>query len=430
MNTGGDLLNLACEKIAELEVPAFIKDSELRYVAVNRAYAAFFREDPQAFVGKTDGELFGHQEDGVRDDRERQVVVFGDDQTTLVFDPHGHERYPLRLERFFGDDDAIYVFGLFDEAPPRVVPERRPAARAATKRATAAVSATAPHPADLFNATLEDLPVATYVRDASHRIVFVNRAFVEMTGVPREALVGKTEHECFPERGDEYYQANCRTLEDGVTWEQEDIFRRSDGIVVPVISRASRVVTANGDRYMVGSITDISQLKNREAQLIEAQNDAEGLHQHVESLLRSMPVGILILDADYIIEYANDAFQDMLEAEAPIDIVGWHYRDFLAYNVRRSGSQSVEADLEALFNSRVAGFSDDENATTSRAETISGRILAIRSKRLATGKILITYSDITALHQREQESVLYRTTIEQLPVPVFIRDKEHRFVFA
>ncbi|MBU3962469.1 MAG: PAS-domain containing protein [Alphaproteobacteria bacterium] len=424
MNTGGDLLNLACEKIAELEVPAFIKDSELRYVAVNGAYAAFFREKPEAFAGKTDRELFGRLEDGVRDDRERQVIVFGDEQTTLVFDPYGQERYPLRLERFFGDDDAIYVFGLFDEAPSRVVRSKRSAARAAPK--PVAVE----NPVDLFHATLEDLPVATYVRDADHRMAFVNRAFVEMVGVSKDALIGKTEHECFPARGDEYYQANCRTLEEGVASEQEDVFRREDGVVVPVISRASRIEMANGDRYMVGSITDISLLKNREAQLIEAQNDAEGLHQHVESLLRSMPVGILILGADYDIEYANDAFYDMLEAEAPIDMTGWHYRDFLAYNVRRGGSQTVDADVDALFNSRVARFADTENDTTSRAETMSGRILAIRSKRLDTGKILITYSDITALHQREQESVLYRTAIEQLPVPVFIRDSERRLIFA
>lgn len=424
MNTGGDLLNLACEKIAELEVPAFIKDSELRYVSVNGAYAAFFRERAEAFVGKTDRELFGRLEDGVRDDRERQVVVFGDEQTTLIFDPHGHERYPLRLERFFGDDDAIYVFGLFDEAPSRSARSRRPAAKAAPK------AVAAQNPGDLFHATLEDLPVATYVRDADHRMVFVNRAFVDMVGVPKEALIGKTEHECFPDRGDEFYEGNRHVLEEGITCAQEDVFRRRDGVVAPVISRASRIEMANGDRYMVGSITDISLLKNREAQLVEAQNEAEGLHQHVESLLKSMPVGILILGADYAIEYANDAFYDMLEADAPIDLIGWHYRDFLAYTVRRGGSQSVEADVEALFVKRVSQFGDTENDTTSRAETMSGQILAIRSKRLATGKILITYSDITALHKREQESVLYRTAIEQLPVPVFIRDSERRLIFA
>ncbi|MHB0951844.1 MAG: PAS domain-containing protein [Allorhizobium sp.] len=430
MNTGGDLLNIACEKIAELEVPAFIKDSELRYVIVNDAYAWFFQEEPEVFAGKTDRELFGHLEDGVRDDRERQVVVFGNEQTTLVFDPLGHGRYPLRVERFFGDDDSIYVFGMFEETPVAETlaggADNAPTAAKEPAESTAKSNGSD----ELFLATLEDLPVATYVRGADHRMVFVNAAFVDMVGVPKERLLGKTEHECFPARGDEYHAANRRTLEDGVTFEAEDVFHRPDGTVVPVISRASRIVTPSGGRYMVGSITDISTLKSRETQLIEAQDEAEGLHRHVESLLRSMPVGVLILAADYVIDYANDAFYDMLEAETPIDMAGWHYRDFLAFNLRRIGSKNVEADLDRVFEKRMTQFSEAESVGTTRAETLSGRILAIRSKRLVSGKILITYSDITALHQREQESVLYRAAIEQLPVPVFLRDEDHRLIFA
>ena len=427
---GGDLLNIACEKIAELEAPAFIKDSELRYVTVNDAYARFFREEPEAFAGKTDRELFGHLDDGARDDRERQVVVFGDEQTTLVFDPLGHGRYPLRIERFFGDDDSIYVFGMFEEVPSSETPMERREEKPTAARLSAEGMATTHDSDELFLATLEDLPVATYVRDARHRMVFVNAAFVDMVGLPKERLLGKTEHECFPERGDEFHAANRLTLEEGVTFEAEDVFHRPDGIVVPVIARASRIVTPSGRRYMVGSITDISTLKTRETQLIEAQDEAEGLHRHVESLLRSMPVGVLILAVDYTIDYANDAFYDMLEAETPVDMAGWHYRDFLAYNLRRIGSKNVEADLDRVFEKRMTQFSEAESVGTTRAETLGGRILAIRSKRLASGKILITYSDITALHQREQESVLYRTAIEQLPVPVFIRDGERRLIFA
>lgn len=432
MNTGGDLLNVACDKIADLNVPAFVKDSQLRYVAVNDAYARFFQEVPGAFAGKTDHDLFGHLQDGVRDDRERQVVVFGDEQTTLVMDPIGHGRYSLRVERFFGDDDSIYVFGMFEEVPSAKMPAGRPdnSPTVAGEPVPAEPMTTLHGSDELFLATLEDLPVATYVRDARHRMVFVNAAFVDMVGVPKERLLGKTEHECFPARGDEYRAANRRTLEDGVTFEAEDVFHRPDGTVVPVISRASRIVTPSGGRYMVGSITDISTLKSRETQLIEAQDEAEGLHHHLESLMRSLPVGVLILAADYEIDYANDAFYDMLETEAPVDMAGWRYRDFLAYNVRRGGSKNVEADVDRIFDKRVAQFSGVQSSTTSRAETLCGRVLAIRSKRLASGKILITYSDITALHQREQESVLYRAAIEQLPVPVFLRDEDHRLIFA
>ncbi|MHA7968354.1 PAS domain-containing protein [Rhizobium sp. CAU 1783] len=430
------MLNLACEKIADLEVPAFIKDSELRYVAVNDAYARFFRQERQAFAGKTDRELSGRFDSDMRDDRERQVVVFGDEQTTLVFDPFGTDRYPLRIERFFGDDDSIYLFGMFEEVPRRASDDRpRDPGRAAQASVEASVEATDLDAGDegtneLFRATLEDLPVATYVRDASHRMVFANSAYSQLVGLSRERLIGKDEREAFPERGEQYHAENRGIFESGRTVETEDLFRREDGSSIPVITRASRIATPSGEPFLVGSVTDISTLKAREAQLIAAQAEAEQLHAHVESLLRSLPVGVLILDENLVIEDANEAFYAMLEADEPIDMTGWHYRDFLAFIVSRGGSDNVERDVDMLFERRFGSLKDSDNITTTRAETRCGKVLAIRGKRLATGKILITYSDITDLHQREQESVLYRAAIEHLPVPVFIRDSDRRLIFA
>lgn len=45
----GGLLTIACEKIARLDVPAFIKDSELRFVAVNPAFIAFLERISKTF---------------------------------------------------------------------------------------------------------------------------------------------------------------------------------------------------------------------------------------------------------------------------------------------------------------------------------------------------------------------------------------------
>jgi len=42
LTSAGNLLELACSRIADLDTPAYVKNSELRYVAVNEAYARFF----------------------------------------------------------------------------------------------------------------------------------------------------------------------------------------------------------------------------------------------------------------------------------------------------------------------------------------------------------------------------------------------------
>ncbi len=57
MTSSGDLLELACRRIADLERPAYVKNSELRYVAVNDAYACFFGKEISDFIGRRSREL-------------------------------------------------------------------------------------------------------------------------------------------------------------------------------------------------------------------------------------------------------------------------------------------------------------------------------------------------------------------------------------
>ncbi len=79
----GELLDIACERIMHLERPAYIKDSELRFVAVNAAYARLFGRAPDEFHG-----LRSEDVDDVSDRRdvgdcERRALVFGTEETAL-----------------------------------------------------------------------------------------------------------------------------------------------------------------------------------------------------------------------------------------------------------------------------------------------------------------------------------------------------------
>ncbi len=421
LNTGGDLLRLACEKIAELDVPAFVKDSELRYVSVNEAYARFMRVSQQAIAGKTDQEAFGRSEYLDRNDRERRALVFGEEERALVDSPGGSERVALKVERFLDDDDSIFLFGMAEELPKRIVREQGPKETVppTTDRA------------ELFRMVLEDLPTATFVRDSDHRMVFANDAYAAIVNIDRADLVGKDEWETFGNRGGSYHTENSEVLQGGKVLQTEQVFRFVDGFELPAITRKNRITASNGKHYLVGSITDTTATKRRERELIEARAEAEELHSHLESLLKSLPVGVMILDDALTIEYVNDAFCDMLDAEDGYQPVGHSYRAFLDYNFSRGRyGDTALVDVEAIYQARLSQFGEDGNSVVSQAETPNGRILAIRSRRLANGKILVTYSDVTELHQREQESILYRTAIEHLPVPVFIRDSDRRLIFA
>lgn len=57
MTLDGELLGIACRRIASLDRPAYIKNSELRYVAVNEAYARFFGREISDFIGNRSHDL-------------------------------------------------------------------------------------------------------------------------------------------------------------------------------------------------------------------------------------------------------------------------------------------------------------------------------------------------------------------------------------
>ena len=89
MNFTGELLELACRRIADLDTPAYVKNSELRYVAVNEAYARFLGREISDFIGRRSRELFDRPEEEEREDRERRALVFGTEESAICFDAAG-----------------------------------------------------------------------------------------------------------------------------------------------------------------------------------------------------------------------------------------------------------------------------------------------------------------------------------------------------
>ncbi|MGQ3295930.1 MAG: PAS domain-containing protein, partial [Shinella sp.] len=73
----------------------------------------------------------------------------------------------------------------------------------------------------LYRALLDELPVASFMRDESQRMIFANRAYVEMTGRQPEELLGLTTLEMYPEQGEEFHQQNQLVLDSGELVESE-----------------------------------------------------------------------------------------------------------------------------------------------------------------------------------------------------------------
>ncbi|NKJ03886.1 response regulator [Rhizobium sp. SG741] len=403
MNLDGELLEMACRRIANLDRPAYIKNSELRYVAVNEAYARFFQRDISDFIGNRSHDVLDAVESADREDRERRALVFGSEETALCFDPTGRQRARMQIESFSPSEDRVYVFGMSVDAPA-----------ASDDISTDGKEGGSLDEVSFFRTVLEDLPVATFVRDANHRLIYANAAHAAITGLDREEMLGKTEHEMFDVGADDFFAENEVALKDGRGHEFESEMVDRQQIKHPVKIRVNRAVTSDGGHYAVGSITDTSALRQRETQLMEAQARAEALHQDLDNTLRSMPIGVLIHNSDYIVEYVNDACYDIWGFSKDERFEGRPYRDLIAkhFELERFGSDYRSVD--DIYEARLAALRKAGPHLQTEVNFADGKSVIIDARRISNGRTLVSYTDISSVRQQSQEITETRLALERL----------------
>ncbi|MDB5906703.1 MAG: sensor histidine kinase [Massilia sp.] len=104
-------------------------------------------------------------------------------------------------------------------------------------------------------------------RDLEGRVTYVNPAFCQIVGLPREELVGKAPPMPYwaPEAMADYQQRLASVLAGNVTPQFETIFQRADGVRVPVLIFEAPLVDSDGCQTgWMGSVLDISDRKNAE----------------------------------------------------------------------------------------------------------------------------------------------------------------------
>ncbi|MGV2101694.1 response regulator [Rhizobium sp. 21-4511-3d] len=451
MTSAGNLLELACSRIADLDTPAYVKNSELRYVAVNAAYAHFFGLDISDFIGRRSREVLDRPEEDEREDKERRALVFGTEESAICFDRSATSHERVQIESFMPSEERAYVLGVFEKRaqlrrPVASGPDQtlladfervrsaiekldhpvgifaddgRPlAVNAAYRGGSRHVAETGWHKSvaelDLLRTIMEDLPVAAFARDEQHRLVYANQYYETFTGHDRAKVLGLTEHEMFGEDGGgAIYEENCLALKNGSLTEVEGKLPSTDGKSYPILSRVNRVQTPDGKLYVVGSFSDISPLKEREAELIQSQQHAEVLHRDIESILRSLPVGVLILDNKLDILYVNDEFY--LISDLPIEdrFDGRPFMDVIRRN-HALGRYGYTQTPEEILESRRHHFSTADDPEPVELNWSGGKSIIFDSRRISDDRILLTYSDISAIRQREQEVHDAKAAIETL----------------
>jgi PAS domain S-box-containing protein len=150
-----------------------------------------------------------------------------------------------------------------------------------------------------------------FVKDNDHRITLANRAFYDIFCLDENSVIGFTLAEAVPENERQHFlEADRKVLDTGITDIREEELTVG-GFTRTIITRKTRFTNESGNRFLVGSIHDITGRKRAEEELQESElrfrllfeNMVEGVALH-EMIYNNAGIPI-----DYRIVDVNSAFE-------------------------------------------------------------------------------------------------------------------------
>nr|WP_202332927.1 response regulator [Mesorhizobium sp. L-8-3] len=127
---------------------------------------------------------------------------------------------------------------------------------------------------ELYQSLIDNVPVSIYAKRPDLRLVYVNRSWCDLTGHSRQEAIGRTDVEIFGLEGEAFMEGDRAVLATGENQEVEETVTEPDGSCRWQIARKGTMVASDGSLYLIGSTTDITELKRREHELREAQRRA------------------------------------------------------------------------------------------------------------------------------------------------------------
>ncbi|MBX2997771.1 MAG: PAS domain S-box protein [Caldilineaceae bacterium] len=144
--------------------------------------------------------------------------------------------------------------------------------------------------------------------DAKGIIEWVNPAFTELTGYTLEESIGATPRELIYSGMQEtsFYKDLWDTILAGKVWRGELINRRKDGSLYTEEQTITPVFNEEGQiTHFVGIKQDISERKRVEAEREDLLKRLQAQAEQMAQIMRSVPEGILLLDAEGRVLQAN-----------------------------------------------------------------------------------------------------------------------------
>jgi PAS domain S-box-containing protein len=333
--------------VEALPNPIFYKDTDGRYLGVNKAWERFFGLSRETFIGKTVHDLYPH---------DPEVAEQRDAMDQLLWSRPGTQVFETSVTTpGAGRRDTIYYKATFTRADGSVagligtiidITERNEAA-------------------ERYRATFDNAPLGIMHVDLERRIAHVNPKLCQILGYTPEEMIGKSvEMLTRPElRGTGRHLTYTEPMLEGKI--QSDVterpYMRKDGSTVWVNRTISLVRDATGaPQYFVRIVEDISERKDLEHRIALRTEQLEAKNKELESFsysvshdlrspLRAISGYTRILEEDHAAHLDEEAKHWLNVVRSEAGRMAELIDDLLAFSrLGRENFKSVTIDMMAL----------------------------------------------------------------------------------
>lgn len=127
---------------------------------------------------------------------------------------------------------------------------------------------------EVFRNLIDNVPVAIYAKKPDLKLSYVNKGWSDLVGIKPEDALGRTDVEIFGAQGQAFQESDLAVMRSGSSLEIEETRQDAAGNTRYQIARKDALVASDGSLYLIGSTTDVTELKRREHELRIAQEKA------------------------------------------------------------------------------------------------------------------------------------------------------------
>jgi PAS domain S-box-containing protein len=276
-----------------------------------------------------------------------------------------------------------------------------------------------------LNNIINTIPASVFVKEKNHRFILVNDACCELNGLSREEILGKTDFDIYPETT----AAQFREKEEvvfrlGQTSITEEAIVLPDKMIRTVITRKATFKNEYGESYLVGCNLDITEQKQVEKALLKEKF-------LVQSLMKYTPDYIYFKDVQGRFIQVSKSMTDRLGLAEVSQLNG--KTDFDIFD-RKHAQEAFDTEQQ-IIRTGIPVHNLEEQQTWP-----DGIVCWVSSTKMplfdGDGQIKGTFGisrNITANKEAERELINSKNYLhhifETVPVPIFVKDGDHRWVF-